>query len=50
MLSEHLIVVTNDPIRPMRRVRVTAIIEETHTNLYIMYPILEKDSSQKASG
>lgn len=28
VLSEHLIVVTNDPIRPMRRVRVTAIIEE----------------------
>ena len=28
VLSEHLVVVTNDPIRPMRRIRVTAIIEE----------------------
>ena len=28
MLTEHLMVVTNDPSRPMRRIRVTAIIEE----------------------
>ena len=28
ILSDHLIVVTNDPERPMRRIRVTAIIEE----------------------
>lgn len=27
-LTEHLIVVTNDPLRPMRRIRVSAIIEE----------------------
>ena len=28
MLNEHLVVVTNDPERPMRRIRITAIIEE----------------------
>lgn len=28
VMSEHLVVVTNDPVRPMRRIRVTAIIEE----------------------
>lgn len=28
MLTEHLVVVTNDPVRPMRRIRVSAIIEE----------------------
>ncbi len=28
VMSDHLIVVTNDPVRPMRRIRVTAIIEE----------------------
>lgn len=28
VLTEHLVVVTNDPVRPMRRIRVTAIIEE----------------------
>lgn len=28
LMSEHLVVVTNDPVRPMRRIRVTAIIEE----------------------
>lgn len=28
VMSEHLIVVTNDPVRPMRRIRVTAIIEQ----------------------
>ena len=28
VVSEHLVVVTNDPVRPMRRIRVTAIIEE----------------------
>ena len=28
VLSEHLVVVTNDPVRPMRRIRITAIIEE----------------------
>ncbi len=28
VMSEHLIIVTNDPVRPMRRIRVTAIIEE----------------------
>jgi len=27
-VTEHLVVVTNDPVRPMRRIRVTAIIEE----------------------
>lgn len=28
VMSEHLLIVTNDPVRPMRRIRVTAIIEE----------------------
>lgn len=28
VLTEHLVVVTNDPVRPMRRLRITAIIEE----------------------
>ncbi|SEA86584.1 Protein of unknown function [Alistipes timonensis JC136] len=28
VLTEHLMVVTNDPVRPMRRLRITAIIEE----------------------
>ena len=28
VLTEHLVVVTNDPVRPMRRIRVSAIIEE----------------------
>ena len=28
IVTEHLVVVTNDPVRPMRRIRVTAIIEE----------------------
>ena len=28
VMSEHLVVITNDPVRPMRRIRVTAIIEE----------------------
>lgn len=28
LMSEHFVVVTNDPVRPMRRIRVTAIIEE----------------------
>ena len=28
VMSDHLVVVTNDPMRPMRRIRVTAIIEE----------------------
>lgn len=28
IMTEHLMVVTNDPVRPMRRIRVTAIIEE----------------------
>lgn len=28
LLTDHLLVVTNDPARPMRRVRVTAIIED----------------------
>jgi len=28
VLTDHLILVTNDPVRPMRRVRVTAIIED----------------------
>ena len=28
LLTDHLILVTNDPVRPMRRVRMTAIIED----------------------
>lgn len=28
ILTDHLLLVTDDPVRPMRRVRVTAIIEE----------------------
>lgn len=28
MLTEHLMIVTNDPVRPMRRIRISAIIEE----------------------
>ena len=28
VMSDFLIIVTNDPVRPMRRIRVTAIIEE----------------------
>lgn len=28
IVTEHLVVVTNDPLRPMRRIRVTAVIEE----------------------
>ena len=28
VLSEHVVVITNDPARPMRRLRVTAIIEQ----------------------
>lgn len=28
ILTDHLLIVTDDPVRPMRRVRVTAIIEE----------------------
>ncbi len=28
LLTDHLLIVTNDPARPMRRVRVTAIIED----------------------
>ena len=28
VLTEHLVVVTNDPVRPMRRLRITAIIED----------------------
>lgn len=28
VLTEHLLVVTNDPVRPMRRIRITAIVEE----------------------
>lgn len=27
-LSEHVVIITNDPTRPMRRIRVTAIIEQ----------------------
>lgn len=27
VLTEHLVVITNDPVRPMRRIRVSAIIE-----------------------
>lgn len=28
VLSDHIVVITNDPARPMRRIRVTAIIEQ----------------------
>lgn len=28
LLTDHLILITNDPVRPMRRVRMTAIIED----------------------
>lgn len=28
LLTDHLLLVTNDPVRPMRRVRLTAIIED----------------------
>lgn len=28
LLTDHLLLVTNDPVRPMRRVRMTAIIED----------------------
>lgn len=28
VLTEHLVLIVNDPVRPMRRMRVTAIIEE----------------------